>query len=179
MTTTEGVSELNGLDRAHIESVIESLKDENALREFSGPWRSRVTWESGFKAKAHTRTHVVSFDEPEGLGTNDTAASAHEHLLSAIGACVTVGFILNATRQGIKVDNLEIQLEGHFQNILKWADLDDEGNPGYGAVAIKGYVQADAEEEQLRAIWQKAVAGSPVLQSVSRPTEVRTELAVL
>ena len=49
-----------------------------------------------------------------------------------MGACMTVGFILNATRQEIRVRNLEISLEGNFENILKWADLEADGNPGYG-----------------------------------------------
>jgi uncharacterized OsmC-like protein len=177
-TESAAENEINGLHPQRLENVIESLKDENNLREFSGPWRSRVIWQGGFKAKALTRTHTVEFDEPAGLDTQDTAASAHEHLLSAMGACMTVGFILNATRQGISVQNLEISIEGNFDNILKWADL-DEGNPGYGAITAKLFVQADADEDVLREIWTKAVDGSPVTQSVVRPTELHTEFEAL
>jgi uncharacterized OsmC-like protein len=173
-TDTDSMAELNGLHPERLEAVIESLKDADNLKAFSGPWRSRVSWEGGFRAKAHTRTHTVSFDEPEGLDTQDTAASAHEHLLSAVGACMTVGFILNATRHGIRVRNLEISLEGNFDNILKWAGL-DEGNPGYGRIHAKAFVSADADEDTLRALWKKAVEGSPVTQSVARVTEIETD----
>ncbi|HXW81375.1 MAG TPA: OsmC family protein [Acidimicrobiales bacterium] len=178
--TTEPVTstELNGLHPERLEDVIESLKDDNNLKAFSGPWRSRVTWEGGFRAKAHTRTHTVEFDEPEGLDTKDTAASAHEHLLSAVGACLTVGFILNATRQGIRVRNLEVALEGNFENILKWADL-DEGNPGYGGIKAKLFVAADADEDVLRELWKKAVDGSPVTQTVIRPTKVEADFEAI
>jgi uncharacterized OsmC-like protein len=171
--------ELNGLHPAKLEEVIEGLKDPGALKEFSGPWRSRVEWQGGFKAKARTRTHTVEFDEPAGLDTQDTAASAHEHLLSAIGSCMTVGFVLNATRQGIRIDNLEIALEGNFDNILKWAGLDEGGNPGYGSVKAKVYVKADADEATLREIWKKAVDGSPVTQSVAHATPIETEFEAL
>jgi uncharacterized OsmC-like protein len=121
------------------------------------------------------RSHTVEFDEPAGLDTQDTAASAHELLLSAVGACMMVGFVLNATRQGIRIRNLEISIEGNFENILKWADLDANGNPGYGGVKAKLFVQADADEATLRALWEKAVAGSPVTQTVARATRVETE----
>src|SRR6266511_351255 len=87
---------LNGLHPDRLEEVIDSLKDAANLKAFSGPWRSRVVWQGGFKAKAHMRTHTVAFDEPAGLDTQDTAASAHEHLLSAVGACMMIGFVLNA-----------------------------------------------------------------------------------
>jgi uncharacterized OsmC-like protein len=171
---TEGAV-LNGLHPDRLEAVVESLKDADNLKAFSGPWRSRVVWDSGFKAKAHMRTHTVAFDEPEGLDTQDTASSAHEMLLSAVGACMMVGFVLNATRQGVKLRNLEIAVEGNFANILKWADLDDSGNPGYGGVTAKCFVSADADEDTLRAIWKKAVEGSPVAQSVARATPITAE----
>jgi uncharacterized OsmC-like protein len=175
VATQQDSTELNGLHADALEAVIESLKEPNNLKAFSGPWRSRVTWAGGFRAKAHMRSHAVDFDEPEGLDTQDTAASAHEYILSAIGACMTVGFILNATRQGIRVRNLEVALEGNFENILKWADLAPDGNPGYGGIKAKLFVQADADEDTLRALWDKAVAGSPVTQTVARATPIETE----
>ena len=174
MATTEAGA-LNGLHPEKLEAVVESLKDPTNLKEFSGPWRTRVVWDGGFRAKAHMRTHTVAFDEPAGLDTQDTAASAHELLLSAVGACMMVGFVLNATRQGVRIENLEIAVEGNFENILKWAGLDDSANPGYGGVKAKVYVQADADEATLREIWKKAVEGSPVTQSVARATPIETE----
>ena len=177
MATDQSTQEeiLNGLHPSKLEAVVESLKDDDNLTAFSGPWRSRVVWEDGFKAKALMRTHTVRMDEPEGLDTEDTAASAHEQLLSAVGACMMVGFVLNATRQGVKIHNLEVALEGHFENILKWAGLDDAGNPGYGGLSAKLFVRADADEDTLRDLWKKAVDGSPVTQSVVRATPVTTE----
>ena len=138
--------ELNGLRPEKLNEILNSLKDPEVKKAVSGPWRSRVRWESGFKGKAYTRTHTVELDEPEGLDATDTAASAHEHILSAVGGCMMVGFVLNATKRGIKINDLEIALEGHFDNILKWAGLDD-GNPGYGKINAKVYVSADADED--------------------------------
>ena len=98
------------------------MRDDPAvLKAVTGPWKSRVVWQGGFKAKAYMRKHAVEMDEPDGLDASDSAASAHEQLLSAVGSCLTVGYVLNATKRGVKIHDLEIALEGNFDNILKWA----------------------------------------------------------
>jgi len=121
------------------------------------------------------RQHAVQMDEPEGLDAQDSAASAHEQLLSAMGSCLTVGFVLNATLRGIQVHDLEIALEGTFDNILKWAGHSKDGNPGYPTIKAKCFVRADASDAVLKEIWKAAVDGSPVVQTVARPTNIVTE----
>jgi uncharacterized OsmC-like protein len=173
-------AELNGLRPAKIQAILDSMKnDPEVLKAVTGPWKTRVVWQSGFKTKSYMRKHVVEMDEPEGLDAADTAASAHEQLLSAVGTCMTVGFVLNATKRGVKVHDLEIALEGNFSNILKWAGHSDTGNPGYPSIKAKVFVKADADEATLREIWKAAVEGSPVAQTVARPTEIIPEFEAL
>jgi uncharacterized OsmC-like protein len=170
---------LNGLRPEKLNEILCSLKEPEVLKGISGPWKSRVVWQDGFRAKAYMRTHASEMDEPGGLDATDLAASAHEQLLSAIGACMTVGFVLNATKRGVKIHDLEIALEGNFDNILKWAGLDDAGNPGYRGIKAKAFVRADADEKTLREIWKLAVDGSPVTQTVVRGTPVTTEIDIV
>lgn len=167
---------LNGLRVEKINAILDSIRDDpEVLKAVTGPWKSRVVWQDGFKAKAYMRKHTVQFDEPDGLDASDSAASAHEQLLSAVGSCLTVGYVLNATRRGVKLENLEIVLEGNFENILKWAGHAPDGNPAYPSIKAKCFVRADADEQTLREIWKAAVEGSPVTQTVARPTEIITE----
>jgi len=170
---------LNGLHPEKLKDILESLKQPDVLAGVSGPWKSRVVWQGGFHAKAYMRTHAVEMDEPAGLDACDLAASAHEQLLSAMGACMTVGFVLNATKRGVRIHDMEITLEGNFDNILKWAGLDDSGNPGYRGVKAKLFVRADADEATLKELWKLAVEGSPVTQSVIRGTPVTTEFQMV
>ena len=166
---------LNGLHPDKIKEILESMKDPKVCQAVTGPWKSRVVWQSGFRVKAYMRKHTVEMDEPADLDATDLAASAHEQLLSAVGSCLTVGFVLNATKKGIKIYDLEIALEGHFDNILKWAGLSETGNPGYRSITAKVFVKADAEEAALRDLWKLAVEGSPVTQSVARETKIIPE----
>ena len=166
--------ELNGLHPEKLKGILDSFKQEEVFQAVSGPWRSRVRWDGGFRAKAYMRTHTMEMDEPSDLDATDLAASAHEQLLSAIGGCMTVGFVLNATKQGIKIHDLEIAMEGNFDNIRKWAGV-DEGNPGYGDIHAKVFVKADADEAALRDIWRLAVEGSPVTQTAVRGAKLTTD----
>jgi uncharacterized OsmC-like protein len=176
MSSATPEKELNGLRPEKVKAILDSMKDDpEVLKAVTGPWKSRVVWQKGFKAKAYMRKHAVEMDEPEGLDAQDSAASAHEQLLSAVGSCLTVGYVLNATMRGIQIHDLEIALEGNFANILKWAGHAPQGNPAYGSIKAKAYVRADADEKVLREIWQAAVDGSPVAQTVARPTQIITE----
>src|SRR5262249_15339021 len=168
--------ELNGLRPEKVREILDSMRDNpEVLKAVTGPWKSRVVWQKGFKAKAYMRQHAVQMDEPEGLDAQDSAASAHEQLLSAMGSCLTVGFVLNATMRGVQIHDLEIALEGNFDNILKWAGHAMDGNPGYPTVKAKCFVRADASNAVLQEIWKAAVDGSPVVQTVARPTNIVTE----
>ena len=170
---------LNGLPPGKLNEVLESFRDPDVFNAVTGPWKSRVVWQDGMRAKAYMRNHVVEMDEPGDLTATDMAASAHEQLLSAVGSCMTVGFIVNATKRGIKVHDLEIAVEGYFDNIRKWAGVEDEGNPGYGSITAKAFVRADTDEATLKDIWRLAVEGSPVTQSVLHETKVTPELEII
>jgi len=171
---------LNGLRPEKFQAILDSMRDDpEVLKGVTGPWKSRVVWQGGLKAKAYMRKHAVEMDEPEGLDASDSAASAHEQLLSAVGSCMTVGFVVNATKRGVKIHDLEIALEGNFDNILKWAGHSQTGNPGYPAIKAKVFVRADADEATLREIWKAAVEGSPVTQTVARPTQIIPEFEMV
>ena len=166
---------LNGLHPAKLIDICESIKKPEVQEAVSGPWKSRVVWQNGFRTKAYMRKHAIEMDEPGDLDASDQAASAHEQLLSAIGSCLTVGFVLNATKQNIRIHDLEIALEAHFDDIRKWAGSSPNGNPGYRGITAKIFVRADADNDKLRELWKLAVDGSPVTQSVMRGTPVHTE----
>ena len=170
---------LNGLPRQKLIEVLESFKDPEVFNAVTGPWKSRVVWQGGMRAKSYMRTHEVEMDEPGDLTATDVAASAHEQVLSAMGSCMTVGFIINATKKGVKVHDLEIAVEGYFDNIRIWAGVEDTGNPGYGKISAKAFVRADADEATLREIWRLAVEGSPVTQTIRHANEVETDFEVI
>lgn len=171
---------VNELDVAKLDQFVNDLKTKpDVVKATNGPWQSRVQWQGGLKAKAYMRKHVASFDEPEGLGATDSAASAHEHILSAIGACMMTGFVFQATRRGITIRNCEIALEGSFGSIRNWAGISDESTPGYPEIKAKMYVSADADKKTLEHLWNEAWKRSVVAQTVSRGAKIVPEFEAL
>src|SRR3989449_2381503 len=171
---------LNGLERAKVEQFVNDLKTKpNVAKATNGPWRSRVQWQGGLRVKAFMRNHVASFDEPEGLAATDSAASAHEHILSAVGACMMTGFVFQATRQGVKIHDCEIALEGSFGDIKNWAGLTDQGTPGYPEIKAKIYVRADSDRKTIERLWANAWKHSVVTQTVARGAKIIPSLEVL
>ncbi|MEV5646865.1 OsmC family protein [Nocardia sp. NPDC052254] len=167
---------VNGIGFEHRAALAEQMRDPDRVGRFSGPWTATTTWRGGFRVDARVRSHTIAFDEPADLTGHDSAPTPHEYLLSAVGACITDGMVLHATLAGIEIRTLNVRVTGSFDNILRWAGLAEEGNPGFGALEISGTVAADAEPEQLIDLWNRAVSGSPVAQTVGRPTSIISHL---
>jgi len=171
---------LNGLEVSKLEQFINDLRTKpEVVKAVNGPWLSRIRWQEGLKSRAYMRKHVANFDEPEGLGATDSAASAHEHILSAVGACIMTGFIFQATLKGIQVRECEIAMEGTFGDIRNWAGLTDEGTPGYPEIKAKLYVKADGDPKELEKLWNEACRRSVVAQTVARGAKISTSFEAL
>jgi uncharacterized OsmC-like protein len=166
------ISSNPGIDGPRRARLLATLRDPERVKEFSGPWAARVTWKGGFKAESKMRTHVIEFDEPADLEADDSAASAHEHLLSALGSCLATGVVVHATARSVKLEEVEISLTGTFDNVLRWAGLSESGSPAYRSIEARAHIRGDADEDTLRDIWDQALAGSPVAQTIIRPTPV-------
>ena len=148
--------------------------DLEAARSFAG--RARVRWTGGMAARAFVRNHSFTIGQPASFDTADPAPSAIEHLLAALGGCLAVGFRWRASRRGIEVRDLELSLQASSGNILVFLGLEDGGNPGLARIEGSAYVACDADEAELRALWDETVARSPVAQSLLRGAAVSIDL---
>lgn len=168
--------ELNGLDLGAMQALVQTIQaDSNAAEPFN-EWTARVRWQGGFRSQALVRGHTFVIDEPADLVGKDAAPNAAEYLLGAYGACLTTGFVLNATKRGVRLRNLEVSLDGRIDNILTFLGLSQKGHPGYREIVARAYVDAEADDATLRDIWRETVASSPVGNSLTRPVAIREEI---
>jgi len=173
------VDELNGLNLSKLEELVKTVVEQREKAEELNVWKSRVKWVGGFRAKAYVRDHTFTIDEPADLAGVDTAPNAVEYVLSALGGCFTVGFILNATKRRVRVENLEISLEGRIDNILTFLGLSKEGHPGYREIKAKLFVRADADPKVIEEIWNETLETSPVGNTLSRNVKIIPEVKVV
>jgi len=147
--------------------------DLEEARSFS--WTARVRWTEGMQARAYVRNHSFTVGQPASFDTTDTAPSALEFLMAALGGCLAVGFQWRASRRGAVVRNLEISLRASCDNILVFLGVEDGGHPGLKAIEGNLYVDADLEDEALQALWKETVIRSPLAQSLLRGVAVHIE----
>ena len=141
-------------------------------------WNARVKWQGGFKSEAYVREHSFAMDEPSTLAGVNTAPNAVEYVLSALGGCYVVGFVLNATKKGVKVDDLEVVVEGQLDNILTFFGLSNKGHPGFREIKAKLYARTKADKKVVEEIWKDTVATSPVSNTLSRNVTVIPEISI-
>ena len=61
---------------------------------------------------ANINRFAFDIDEPEELGGGNAFANPQEHLLAALNACMTVGYVAQCSVRGIKLESLSIETEG-------------------------------------------------------------------
>ena len=168
---------LNGIDVDAFKSALETVGAQPAAAR--APKSARVRWLDGLKFKAYARNHTFVVDEPAHLTGEDLAPNSMEYVLGAYGACLATGFVVNATKRGITVRNLEVSVSSTQDNAFTFLGLSDEGHPGFDQVTAKLYVQANADEPTVRDIWEHSIKTSPVANSLSRVVNLECEVDII
>ena len=168
---------LNGVDIEKIQALVKEMQENpETMKEMaSSAWRTRSQWVGGFEHAVYARElPPTTLDEPQEIAGGDRGLSPHEAIMSAVGACIATGFVAQATARGVKIDSLEVSVDGTL-NLPVFFGL-TEGNPGYDSMDISVYAKTDASPEVLQEIWEIAVDKSPVTNTVKRPVKVNTTL---
>jgi uncharacterized OsmC-like protein len=171
---------VNGIKLEDFNALHEELKRNAEFVSKIHKWNARIRWAgSGFNFTSYVRNHKFTISEPSDIGGADTGPSAHELILTALGACYSTGFIYNATKRNIQIKNFEVAIEGEIDDILVFFGLSDKGHPGYKKIVVKAYVEADADEKTIKEIWEAAVKGSPVGNTLQRGVEIVPQVSLV
>ena len=139
-------------------------------------WKAKVRWLGGTKSDVFIRDFPpIRMDEPPGLTGTNTAPNMVEYTIGALGACWITGFAANASARGIKIKNLEVDVEGDI-DLRGFFGLSDQVNPGYDAIKARVHLDADAPKEKLQELYQDVLRTSPVGCTLARPVRIDSEL---
>lgn len=176
------MSIINGLDTEKLVSVVESVKQN--WQTGKTVWKASTTWRGGFKVETCSREFTLTADEPEMLCGTDTAANPVEMVLQAYGACLTIGYAMNAAVRGVRIDDIKISLEGEidlpgFLGLEPPEKLNMDKLPGFKNINVKVEIKADADAKTLNELHGHVVKTSPVGITLSRPVKIETNLEIL
>ncbi|HEG44506.1 MAG TPA: OsmC family peroxiredoxin [Phycisphaerales bacterium] len=178
---------LNGLNAADLKDAITGVEHDPGLGKYT--FRAVNKWVDGahcstaikdFKAAGQEDTsrsqpHLLHADEPTCLLGTDSGPNATEALLHALASCLNAAFIYHATAQGVKIDELEFQLEGNL-DINGFLGIDESVRNGFESIQITCRVKSDAPVEKLQELCEYAQKRSPVFDIVTHETPVTVRL---
>lgn len=180
-------TKLNGVDVDSLVKTIEVIQGNPDLAKFV--FRSQTQWIDG----GQTRTEIKSFygagaedtsrekpfiiegDEPPVLLGRNHGPNAVESLLQALASCLTVGMVYNAAAQGIKIENLDLWLEGEL-DLHAFLGLSDTIRPGYKEITVNYRVKTSAPREKIVALCDYVQKSSPVMDMLRNPVPVKVNL---
>ena len=178
MTTT-----LNGWDVDAMTQAVTMVKEQPEAGLLT--WRGRSIWDGGFGLDVRTREieqlgevmdrhFTLRSDHPPELLGHNTGTTAIETVLAALGACMTGQFAAEATRRGVRIDSLTVDLEctTDLNGMFGLQPI----RPGLRDVTLSYRVASDADEETLQEILDTARSLSPVFDTITKPVAVAATL---
>ncbi|NLU82509.1 OsmC family protein [Rhodococcus sp. HNM0569] len=176
---TETTTALAGIDVDGLIELSETAKKEpsTGLKTL----KATTTCEGGFRNLTQVRTlDPVLVSEPCHLLGDDAAPNPSEVALAALGSCISVGLLANATAKGVTLSKLEVAMEGDIDISAVWGvgDTPKEKVTGFTAVRCAITMAGDADEATLEEIRENAMFWSPVVNTFTRPVAVTSTLTV-
>lgn len=177
MTQTVPTSGLESIDADGLEALASSAKADPSTGRKT--LKAVTTCEGGFRNLTQIRTlEPVLISEPCHLLGDDAAPNPSEMALAALGSCVSVGLLANATQRGVTLSRIEVAMEGDIDISAVWGvgDTPDGKVLGFTAVRCSVTLAGDAGDEVLGEIKDSAMTWSPVVNTFANNVEISSTL---
>jgi uncharacterized OsmC-like protein len=177
---------VNGIDVDALKDIVEQVKNDPAkgLVEFrvKSEWKGRTRSETSIDAykiggKDVQRRFKMSVDEPFELLGENTAPNPQEYLMTALNACIMVGYVAGAAVNGITLSKVEIETSGQL-DLRGFLGIDPNVKPGYDSIQYVVRIKGDGTAEQFQQIHQNVMKTSPNYFNVSQPVRLDGQLVV-
>ena len=140
-------------------------------------WTVRVQRAGDREAKVYARHHSFTVGQQASFDETDAHPSAVEYLLGALGGDLLSGFQIQAARQRVSIDGMEMRLSGRLNNVLTHLGVvGEEGHPGFESITGTLYVSADADPSILQLLWRTTLERSPLVNTLKRSVALSLDL---
>lgn len=163
---------------------VEGLKDlvkkaETTPENYKIVSKATTVCRGGFLNETYVRDlNPVVIDEPCHLFGTNTTPNPSEHVLAALGACLSVGYMANATAMGIPLEEIRLELEGDIDISPVWgvAETPESRVAGFTEIRVKAFVKGDLTPEQEEIMQKKVLRWSPVANTIRNNVNLVAEL---
>jgi uncharacterized OsmC-like protein len=177
---------VNGVNVDELKQLVAGVAADPANGTTS--WRVSTSWQGQTHSRSQvegfdmagehvSRPFTIDIDEPCELGGSNRYANPQEHLIAALNACMTVGYVAQCAIRGIELVSLEIETSGDI-DLRGFLGLDDTVAPGYETLSYTVRIKGDATPEQFEEVHAAVMATSPNFHNISRPIGLKPALVV-
>lgn len=172
----------NGVNVEALIGAREALEAAPQAAQFK--WRTSCEWVNGTHSRStiggffglgeeqsRGKVFTVEADHPEAFAAEDNAPTPAELALTALASCLMGGVAAVAQHRGIQLHRVKAIVEGDMdiQGIL---GIDDEVRNGFNAIRVTFDIDADASDEDIRALVAQSQKRSAVFDAITNPTNV-------
>jgi uncharacterized OsmC-like protein len=176
--------------------LTEQVKNNPTLAEYT--FRASTHWMGGARARTRVqeftgagggteskrRSFVIEADEPSALLGTNHAPSPVEYALATLGSSFAEWVAYNAAARGIKLDAMDIQLEGGMDlrgalGVRESAKSQDGGKvlrPGFETIKIECNLRSEAPPSELKELIEYAKETCPIFDMFRHPVPIAVEL---
>jgi len=176
----------NGVNIEALLGAREALTAAPEAAQFK--WRASSEWING----THTRSKVEKFfglgeeqshrnaflldtDHPEIFASNDQGATPVEMVLVGLSGCLGAGIATVAENRGIRLRSVMTTLEAGM-DLAGILGIDGDVRNGFDGISVNYEIDADASEDEIRAVVAQSQKRSAVYDIVTNPTQIRVEV---
>lgn len=176
----------NGVNVEALLGAREALTETPQAAQFN--WRATCKWINGthsqstvqgFFGLGEEQSHKTEFsfdaDHPEIFASEDKGATPVELVMVGLASCLTAGIAAVAQHREIQLNSVSATLEGgmDIQGIL---GIDSDVRNGFDGIKVSYDIDADASEDDIKALVAQSQKRSAVYDVVTNPTNITVEV---
>ena len=175
---------VNGINVDDLFALIDDVKLEPQKGKTN--WHVITTWQGRTRSRAEieryelggekvARRFSIDIDEPRELGGSNNFANPQEHLIAALNACMTVGYVAQCAVREIILESLAIETDGAI-DLRGFLGIDPAVPPGYEKLSYAVRIKGSGTKEQFAEIHNAVMATSPNFYNLSQAVHSQTWL---
>lgn len=182
MTTEPQPNVNNGVNTQALLDAREALSGASEAAMFN--WRATCKWQNGTHSRTEVKgffglgeeqTHKTTFtfdaDHPEVFASEDNGATPAELVLVALGSCLTAGVAAIAQHRDIQLRSVTATIEGGM-DVRGILGMDSDVRNGYNGIKVHYDIDADASDDDIKALVAQSQKRSAVFDILTNPTNV-------
>lgn len=171
---------LNNINIAGLSEFVNEVKEDN--QEAKATYGIILNWESGTKTTISTKNMVLgrhklvrdfnfTIDEPTQILGLNSAPNPAEYLLGGLAGCMAVTFLAGATAMDIKIDQLQLEIDGKL-DLKGFLGIDPDTNSGFPELKFIFHVKGNGTQEQYNKLMDRVTKHSPNFNTIKNEVKL-------